>query len=117
MSQVTRREFMAAAAALGATPVWATKKAARSRVPSNERRDLFPEGVASGDPHPDSVLLCTRRPFDTGTDSRLIVEVAEDDTFKQVVVTAAAVVSAAADWTCRVLVGNLKPAGVYWYRC
>ncbi|HWW81054.1 MAG TPA: alkaline phosphatase D family protein, partial [Steroidobacteraceae bacterium] len=116
MSQVTRREFMAAAAALGATPVWATRKAARSRVPSNERRDLFPEGVASGDPQPDSVLLWTRRPFDTGTDSRLIVEVAEDDTFKQVVVSSTAVVSAASDWTCRVLVGNLKPAGVYWYR-
>jgi alkaline phosphatase D len=116
MSQVTRREFMAAAAALGATPVWATKKPARSHVPSNERRDLFPEGVASGDPQPDSVLLWTRRPFDTGTDSRLIVEVAEDDTFKQVVVSSAAVVSAASDWTCRVLVGNLKPASVYWYR-
>ena len=116
MSQVTRREFMAAAAALGATPVWATKKPARSHVPSNERRDLFPEGVASGDPQPDSVLLWTRRPLDTGTDSRLIVEVAEDDTFKQVVVSAAAVISAAADWTCRALVGNLKPASVYWYR-
>ena len=116
MSQVTRREFMAAAAALGATPVWATKKPARSHVPSNERRDLFPEGVASGDPQPDSVLLWTRRPLDTGTDSRLLVEVAEDDTFKQVVVSSAAVVSAASDWTCRVLVGNLKPASVYWYR-
>jgi alkaline phosphatase D len=44
------------------------------------------------------------------------VEVAEDDTFKQVVVSSTAVVSAASDWTCRVLVGNLKPAGVYWYR-
>ena len=116
MSQVTRREFMAAAAALGATPVWATKKPARPHVPSNERRDLFPEGVASGDPQPDSVLLWTRRPLDTGTDSRLLVEVAEDDTFKQVVVSSAAVVSAASDWTCRVLVGNLKPASVYWYR-
>ena len=116
MSQVTRREFMAAAAALGATPVWATKKPARSHVPSNERRDLFPEGVASGDPQPDSVLLWTRRPLDTGTDSRLLAEVAEDDTFKQVVVSSAAIVSAASDWTCRVLVGNLKPASVYWYR-
>jgi alkaline phosphatase D len=116
MSQVTRREFMAAAAALGAIPAWATRKPIRSHVPSNERRDLFPEGVASGDPQPDSVLLWTRRPLDTGTESRLIVEVAEDDTFKQVVVSVAAVVSAAADWTCRVLVGNLKPASIYWYR-
>src|ERR1700756_3730466 len=118
MSQLTRRQFMAAAAALGAVPVWAATHGTQSQVASNsnERRDLFPEGVASGDPQPDSVLLWTRRPFDTGTDSRLIVEVAEDDTFKQVVVSSAAVVSAAADWTCRVLVGNLKPAGVYWYR-
>ncbi|HEY0339817.1 MAG TPA: alkaline phosphatase D family protein, partial [Steroidobacteraceae bacterium] len=116
MSKVSRREFIAAAAALGATPVWAAKKAARSRVPSNERRDLFPEGVASGDPQPDSVLLWTRRPFDTGTDSRLTVEMAADDAFKQVIASAPAVVSAASDWTCRVLVGNLEPASVYWYR-
>src|SRR3984957_10676624 len=117
MSQVTRREFIAAAAALGATPVWAGTKHARSQVPpSNERRDLYPEGGASGDPQPDSVLLWTRRPFDTGADSRLIVEVAEDDAFKHVIASASATVSAAADWTCRVLAGNLKPASVYWYR-
>src|ERR1700722_18748704 len=117
MSQVTRREFIAAAAALGATPVWAGTKHARSQVPpSNERRDLYPEGGASGDPQPDSVLLWTRRPFDTGTDSRLIVEVAEDDAFKHVIASASATVSATADWTCRVLAGNLKAATVYWYR-
>jgi alkaline phosphatase D len=117
MSQVTRREFIAAAAALGATPVWAGTKRARSQSPPpNERRDLYPEGVASGDPQPDSVLLWTRRPFDTGTDSRLIVEIAEDDAFKQVIASTSATVSAAADWTCRVLAGNLKPATVYWYR-
>jgi alkaline phosphatase D len=31
-------------------------------------------------------------------------------------VTAPAAVNAAADWTCRALVGNLKPARTYWYR-
>ena len=116
MSQVTRRQFIAAAAALSATPVWASPKSTRSRVTSNERRDLYPEGVASGDPQPDSVLLWTRRPFETGTESRLVIEVAQDDAFKQVIASAAATVSAAADWTCRALVGNLKPASVYWYR-
>jgi alkaline phosphatase D len=116
MRQVTRRQFIAAAAALSATPVWASPKSARSRVTSNERRDLYPEGVASGDPQPDSVLLWTRRPFDTGTESRLVIEVAQDDAFKQVIASASATVSAAADWTCRALVGNLKPASVYWYR-
>src|ERR1700761_2907369 len=116
MSKGSRREFIAAAAALGATPVWAAKKPVRSRVPPNERRDLFPEGVASGDPQPDSVLLWTRRPFDTGTESRLVVEVAEDEDFKQVIVSTTTTVSTASDWTCRILVGNLKPATVYWYR-
>ena len=36
--------------------------------------------------------------------------------FTRVVATAAAPVSAASDWTCRVLVGGLKPSRVYWYR-
>src|SRR5215472_13212939 len=117
MSQVTRRQFMATAAALGAVPVWAATHTTRSQVAANssERRDLFPEGVASGDPQPDSVLLWTRRPFDGGR-GKLLVEVAEDDAFKHVIASANATVSAAADWTCRVLVGNLKLASVYWYR-
>jgi len=107
---------MAAAAALGASAVWARKKSAPSRTPSDERPELYAEGVASGDPQSDSVLLWTRRPFDTGTESRLLVEVSEDDAFKHVIASAPATVSAAADWTCRALVGNLKPATVYWYR-
>ena len=115
MSQLTRRQFMATAAALGAAPVWAATHSTHSRVASTERRDLFPEGVASGDPQPDSVLLWTRRPLDSGP-GKLLVEVAEDEAFKHVIASATANISAAADWTCRVLVGNLKPASVYWYR-
>ena len=116
MNQVTRRRFMAVAAALGAVPVWAATHSARSQVASKERRDLFPEGVASGDPQPDSVLLWTRRPLDGGGPGKLLVEVAEDEAFNHVMASATANISAAADWTCRVLVGNLKPASVYWYR-
>jgi alkaline phosphatase D len=44
------------------------------------------------------------------------VEVAEDDGFAKLIASAPATVSAAADWTCRALVGNLEPATVYWYR-
>ena len=51
-------------------------------------------------------MLWTRRPFETGTESRLLVEVAEDEAFKHVVASAPAVVCAASDWTCRVLAGN-----------
>ena len=82
-----------------------------------ERRDLFPEGVASGDPTPDSILLWTRRPFDDGREfAKLTVEVAEDEAFRRTVASAEVNVSSASDWTCRALVGGLKPARVYWYR-
>src|ERR1700744_1650987 len=116
MSQVTRRQFIAAAAALGAVPIWAATHSTRSQVAANskERGDLFPEGVASGGPHPDSVLLWTRRPLDNGAaQGKLLVEVAEDETFKHVIAPAKATVSPAADWPCRALVGNLKPATIY----
>lgn len=65
MRQVTRREFVTAASLSGASACWADSQSARPGIPaSRERRDLFPEGVASGDPQSDSVLLWTRRPFE-----------------------------------------------------
>jgi len=63
------------------------------------------------------VLLWTRRAPTTSERARhLIVEVAEDEAFRQVVATTEAAVSEASDWTCRVLAGGLKPSCVYWYR-
>ncbi|HEV8702761.1 MAG TPA: alkaline phosphatase D family protein [Candidatus Polarisedimenticolia bacterium] len=117
MVKLSRREFFAAAAALGASLAWGGAYARRSRVPWRERRDLFPEGVASGDPQSDSVLFWTRYPRSDGsTQARLTVEVSEDEAFTRIVATALATVSAASDWTCRVLAGGLKPARTYWYR-
>lgn len=45
-----------------------------------------------------------------------MLEVAEDQDFHRVVAAKSVPISADADWTCRVLVGGLKPARVYWYR-
>ena len=88
-----------------------------SQTPWREQRELFPEGVASGDPESNSVLLWTRYPqTDPNSQAYLRVEIAEDEVFKRVISTADVPVSAAADWTCRVLVGGLKPAHIYWYR-
>jgi alkaline phosphatase D len=112
---VSRREFVRLAAACGATLAWAGPSSALAGG-WNERRELFPEGVASGDPGPDSVLVWTRRPFEGAARQWLSVEVAEDEAFRTVVARASAPVSAASDWTCRVLVGGLKPARTYWYR-
>lgn len=105
------------ALALGATATWARPFATASNLSWHEHRDLYPEGVASGDPDGNSVLLWTRRP-PTGADTvqKLNLEVAEDESFARVVATAEAPISQASDWTCRVLAGGLKPAKVYWYR-
>src|SRR5262249_38936608 len=113
---MTRGGCEAAGAAFGASVAWGGGRFARASPPWRERRDLYPEGVASGDPQADSVLLWTRRPFDNGMDKvRLVVEVATDERFERIIASAPAVVSAASDWTCRVLVGGLKPTHRYWY--
>lgn len=114
--QLSRRELVVAAAAIGASLAWGGGCARASRTGWRERRDLYPEGVASGDPAPDSMLLWTRRVFDGAASGALTVEVALDEAFRDVITTAPVRVVAEADWTCRVLVGGLEPARVYWYR-
>src|SRR5438270_4271682 len=112
---VSRRDFIQTAAALGASFAWSGKTRA-SRIRWQERRELYPEGVASGDPDHNSVILWTRRPFNDGQRYKLTVEVAEDEAFQRVVARTSTPVSAASDWTTRILVGGLKPAHTYWYR-
>jgi alkaline phosphatase D len=112
---MNRRQFVQTAAAIGATVAFGGRASA-SKTQWRERRDLFPEGVASGDPAPDSVILWTRRPYDGGGKRMLVAEIATDPDFRHVVATAPAPVLPESDWTCRVLVGSLKPSRVYWYR-
>ena len=117
MNRLSRRQFIAVAAAMGATMGWADAKTSPSSLAWRERRDLFTEGVASGDPATDSVLLWTR--YSAGGTAEavpLTVEVAEDPAFERVVATARTRALAAADHTCRVLIGGLRPGQIYWYR-
>ena len=114
---VTRREFLESAVLFGASVVWSRAFGQPSRVDWHERRDAYPEGVASGDPDSTSVLLWTRREPSIGTAARsLTLEVSMDPAFARVVATQKVDISADADWTCRVLVGGLQPAREYWYR-
>src|SRR2546430_16582479 len=114
---IPRRNFIELAAAGGASLAFRSRLVRASNVSWAERRDLFPEGVASGDPHSDSVILWTRRPPVGNNEARtLALEVAEDANFTRVVAHANTNVSAKTDWTCRVLAAGLKPRTVYWYR-
>ncbi len=112
MGNISRRDFLAMAAVLGAEAAWGRSFSAPSKISWRERRDLFPEGVASGDPDSTSVLLWTRRAPQSAPQPKpaqeLTVEVALDQTFQRVIATQKVPISAEADWTCRVLVGGLE---------
>ena len=56
----TRRQFLQAASALGATLALGVPRAFAQAATWTERREYYPQGVASGDPAPDSVILWTR---------------------------------------------------------
>ena len=84
MSSMDRRSFIQLAVAMGATVAWGNAKGLPSHVAWRERRDLFPEGVASADPDSSSVLLWTRPSAARHRRRRLHVEVAEDPAFLKV---------------------------------
>src|SRR6478735_11886905 len=114
---LTRRKFAEAAAAAGA--VLAFGKVGAAAPAWRERRDLYPQGVASGDPAPDSVLLWTRRQPAGGAPRAaylLTVEVSKNKEFRDAIVRGKAEVTADTDWTCRFMAAGLKPATEYWYR-
>ena len=114
---LSRRAFAVQAAAMGAALAFGASPARALTIARQERRDLFPQGVASGDPRADSVILWTRRAPDAGAVShRLTVEVATDPGFGNMVARGDVAVTAATDWTCRFLAAGLKPAREYWYR-
>ena len=116
-SRVSRRDFLAQASALGAALAFGQASARQRRGPLVERRDLYPQGVASGDPAPDSVILWTRRePDRDATRHRLAVEVADDAAFSHIVASGEVAVTAQTDWTCRFLAAGLQPRREYWYR-
>ena len=116
MPDMSRRQFLALAATLSAVGAWAQSTAATSTISRRERRDLYPEGVASGDPTPDTVILWTRYPSPAGKTATLAIEIAEDPAFERVVASSVAKAEAQSDWTCRVLVGHLRASTTYWYR-
>lgn len=113
---LNRRKFLQnsflAGFAIATTKGWANK------VPTAgvERRDLFPQGVASGDPTANSVILWTRRPpINNSVAEKLVVEISTTPDFKKIVAGGTAHISADYDWTCHFLVKDLKPGHEYWY--
>ena len=114
---VTRRKFLQASSLIGFALT--TKKGWANKLPilAIERRDLYPQGVASGDPTFNSVILWTRRPpvKDSST-GKVFVEISTTPEFKKILAGGSAQISAESDWTCRFLAKDLKPNREYWFR-
>ena len=82
---------------------------------------FFPQGVASGDPSPTSVVLWTRarrgKQRDNDTSAvRVVVQVSTDTAFTNVVVDQEVTATSDSDHTVRVLVTGLSANTEYYYR-
>lgn len=81
----------------------------------------FPQGLASGDPQPDAVMLWTRVEavdLPTGNDQpiELVLLVSETEDFSTVVVQQTLMADPASDHTVRIYLTGLKPDSTYFYR-
>lgn len=105
-----RRQFLRHMA-LGATAAAAGLAGCRGGVSVS-----FPQGVASGDPLADRVILWTRA---LPSDAEILTvawEVAQDAAFTQVAARGQAEASAARDYTVKVDAAGLQPGRAYYYR-
>lgn len=77
----------------------------------------FPQGVASGDPRPDSVVLWARVQPPAGTASvEVAYQVAEDAAFGRIVAHGTLLTDAARDFTIKLKPVGLAPFTRYFYR-
>jgi len=109
-----RRDFLGAAALLGASPVLMRLDPFLRLAPGQEGRTVFLHGVASGDPLADRVVLWTRV---SGASGRTSVrwEVADDEAFTRTVRRGETSTDASRDFTVKVDAAGLRPGRHYFY--
>lgn len=113
MPVIERRTFLRWMAASSMVPLVATGGC----IGGDDQDATFPQGIASGDPTPDGVLLWTRvEPVDPTAVEHVDYEVATDPDFDQIVITGGVDVDATTDHTVRVDLTGLAAATIYWYR-
>ncbi|HLM75327.1 MAG TPA: PhoD-like phosphatase N-terminal domain-containing protein, partial [Polyangiaceae bacterium] len=109
MNHLDRRTFLRIAAAASAL---AAGRLGSGCTDDDPLEPMFPQGIASGDPTPDGVLLWTR----VERADRLRYEVATDEQFRHVVAAGEADVTPDRDRTIRLDITGLAAGTTYWYR-
>ncbi len=89
----------------------ACSKADDSTHPADQAT-VYPQGIASGDPKPDGIILWTR----VAGGGAVHYEIAADKSFAMPVAQGDATADAASDFTVRVKVTGLMPYTTYYYR-
>lgn len=116
MAPLTRRELLRAAAAMAALPALAACDDGSSdgdaSVPAT-----FPQGVASGDPLSDAVILWTRAVPEDAAQTRVPLQwvVARDAALRDIVASGSAMAPAEQDYTLKLDVQGLAPGTTYYY--
>lgn len=89
--------------------------------PADASNKVFPQGLVSGDPRPDRVVLWTRvEPSAAGKadgdDIEVELVIAKDEALTDIVARTTLNAAASADHTVRVVPTGLEPGRHYWYR-
>lgn len=87
-------------------------------LPADSTPLSFPQGVASGDPQPQDIMLWTRAVPTTATGGpvSLLLQVSGDSDFSTLLLQEQVQTDAAADYTVRTYISGLTPDTQYYYR-
>jgi alkaline phosphatase D len=119
MARLRRREFLCAIVVTAAAVPLPACGSDDADGGSNEKDVLavYPQGVASGDPKPESVILWTRAVPRSGAGAVPVgYEIALDEKFTQRVAEGTLDVDQSSDWTLRIKVTGLQAFTQYYYR-
>lgn len=89
-----------------------------ARLPDGSAPLEFPQGVASGDPQPDGIMLWTRAVPVTPTDGpvNVLVQISGDRDFSTVLLQEQLTANVDSDYTVRSYIAGLQPDTQYFYR-
>lgn len=115
---LTRRRFVLSMLAMSGTAFVHACTPFRGTGPAGPSgRYRFPQGLASGDPTPSSIVLWTRvEPVSGRGAVDVVAQLGRDETFSSVVAEREIRIDARSDYTARLIVDDLEPATTYYYR-
>jgi alkaline phosphatase D len=120
MTTVDRRSVLKSLAGFAGTFVVAARTPIAAAAPTSLTTGhyRFPQGVASGDPQPDGIVLWTRVAANDGSDDPVDVrvQISRAPDFAQLLLDESMTATKASDHTLRLVVQGLEPDSIYFYR-